>query len=128
MFVPVIKYCPHVENANLLSIEEFNKIDFAELKCQNCKETKDLWICLFCGKSFCSKYANSHFIQHNIINDEHCLCLGIMDLSIWCYNCISPQSNKDEQNDEYNKGNYIKSEKTDEYIKIYNDYKIKSDI
>ena len=127
MFVPVIKYCPHVENANLLSIEEFNKIDFAELKCQNCEETKDLWICLFCGKAFCSKYANSHFIQHNIINDEHCLCLGIMDLSIWCYNCTSPQSNKDEQNDEYNKGSYIKSEKTDEYIKIYNDYKIKSE-
>ena len=121
MLAPVSKYCPHIENANLLPIEEFNKIDFEELKCKNCEEKKDLWICLFCGKAFCSKYSNSHFIQHNIINDEHCLCLGIMNLSIWCYNCTGPQNNED------NKGSYIKSEKTDEYVKIYNNYKIKAE-
>ena len=125
MFALVREYCPHVEKANLIPIEEFNKIDFYELKCQNCEETKDLWICLFCGKTFCSRYVNSHFIQHNIVNHEHYLCLGIMDLSIWCYNCTSPQNNNVEQDDEDNKGSYIKSEKTDEYIKIYNEFKTK---
>ena len=127
MLVPVRQDCPHVENATLLSLEEFKKIDFGELQCQNCEEEKELWICLFCGKTFCSRYANSHFIQHNIINPEHCLCLGINDLSIWCYNCKNPHYNNNEENDGDSKGSYIKSEKTDEYINIYNEYKKKEE-
>ena len=77
-------------------------------------------ICLFCGEAFCSKYVQSHFSQHNIINPDHFLCLGLLDLSIWCYECVL--------NNNVNKGSYIKSAKTDEYIKIYSDYKNKKEI
>ena len=110
--------CPHVESPDLFPIEDFAKIDFANLKCENCEEKEELWICLFCGKAFCSRYKNSHFVEHNSTNPEHRLCLGIMDLSVWCYDCLDINNHTGD-----NKGCYIKSEKTDEYFKIYYDYK-----
>ena len=48
-----------------------------------------------------------------------------MDLSVWCYKCINDKNNKNKKNKKNNnnkKGFYIKSEITDEYIKIYCDY------
>ena len=77
-------------------------------------------ICLFCGKTFCSQYIKSHFIHHNIINQEHCISLGIKDLNIWCYKC----SNLNTYNDN-NKGCCITSEKAEPYIKIIYDNKNK---
>jgi len=116
--------CPHVKSKNLLPVEKFKSLSFADLKCKNCEEKSELWICLFCGETYCSRYVNSHFIEHNNSNPEHCLCLGIMDLSVWCYECIIDKNNKNNQNKNNEKGCYIKSEITDEYIRIYeNDFK-----
>ena len=118
--VQVKEDCPHVKSENLLPLEKFKSLPFAELKCKNCEEKSELWICLFCGEVFCSRYIKSHFVEHNASNPEHCLCLGIMDLSVWCFECLDTKNNKNaEQNNE--KGCYIKSNKTDEYIKIYSD-------
>ena len=125
MLVEAKLNCPHVKNDNLLPIEDFKKIKFAELKCENCEEKKELWICLFCGKTFCSRYVNSHFIQHNKENPEHCLGLGVHSLGLWCCECIISENDNKEQNKEDEKGCYIKSEKTDEYIKILYYYKFK---
>ena len=119
MIVNFRKDCPHALKDNLMNLEDFKKIDFSNLKCGKCEEKTELWICLHCGLSFCSRYINSHFIEHNNENKEHVLCLGIMDLSVWCYDCLDINS----QNSNNNKGCYIESSSTNEYIKIYENFK-----
>ena len=119
MIVNFRKDCPHALKDNLMSLEDFKKIPFEKLKCEKCEEKTELWICLHCGLSFCSRYINSHFIEHNNENKEHILFLSIMDLSIWCYECLD--INNKESNDL--KGCYIESSKTNEYIKIYENFK-----
>ena len=119
MIVNFRKDCPHALKDNLMSLEDFKKIPFEKLKCEKCEEKTELWICLHCGLSFCSRYINSHFIEQYNENKEHVLCLGIMDLSIWCYECLD--INNKESNDL--KGCYIESSKTNEYIKIYENFK-----
>ena len=112
--------CPHVLKDNLISIDKFKEIPFDKLKCQKCDESTELWICLICGLAFCSRYKNSHFVEHNRENKDHLLCLGIMDLSIWCYECTKDNNNNESED---NKGYYIESPKTNEYIKIYEEFK-----
>ena len=73
MIVNLRKDCPHALKHNLMKLEDFNKIAFGNLKCEKCEEKKNLWICLHCGKSFCSRYINGHFIRHNKENKEHLL-------------------------------------------------------
>ena len=122
MIVNVRKDCPHVLKDNLMKLEDFEQIPFEKLKCEKCEEKIELWICLHCDKSFCSRYINSHFIEHNKENKEHILCLGIMDLSIWCYEC-QDINNKESNDSNDKKGCYIKSNITDEYINIYENFK-----
>jgi uncharacterized UBP type Zn finger protein len=55
--------------------------------CFNCVEKAENWICLTCGEFFCSRYVNSHFLAHHLENENHNVCLSMMDLSFWCYNC-----------------------------------------
>ena len=119
MIVNFRKDCPHALKDNLMSLEDFKKIPFEKLKCEKCEEKTELWICLHCGLSFCSRYIKSHFIEHNNENKEHILFLSIMDLSIWCHECLD--INNKESNDL--KGCYIESSKTNEYIKIYENFK-----
>ena len=119
MIVNFRKDCPHALKDNLMSLEDFKKIPFEKLKCEKCEEKTELWICLHCGLSFCSRYIKNHFIEHNNENKEHILFLSIMDLSIWCYECLD--INNKESNDL--KGCYIESSKTNEYIKIYENFK-----
>ena len=118
-YVSPKKDCPHVLKDNLITIEKFKEIPFDNLKCQKCDEKEELWICLHCGLVFCSRYKNSHFVEHNKENKDHLLCLGIMDLSIWCYDCMKDNTDESEEN----RGCYIVSKKTDEYIKIYGNFK-----
>ena len=103
--------CSHVSQAKLYSLEDFNKISFKNLKCENCDEQNELFICLVCSKAFCSKNKNSHYNEHYKTNKEHCLYLNTIDLNIWCCEC----------------GCSIKSEKTDEYIKSFKNYEPEED-
>ena len=119
MWVSLKKDCPHALKDNLIDIEKFRQINFSELKCQKCDEKIELWICLICGLPFCSRYKNCHFVEHNKENKDHLLCLGIMDLSIWCYECTKDNQEETEEN----RGYYIESPKTNEYIKIYEKFK-----
>ena len=119
MIVNFKKDCPHAIKDNLMNLEDFKNIDFASLKCEKCEEKTELWICLHCGLAFCSRYINSHFIEHNNENKNHVLCLGIMDISVWCYDCIDINN----QNSNDNKGCYIESNSTNEYVKIYENFK-----
>ena len=121
MIINPKKDCPHVENSKLIDVEEFRKIPFGELKCLKCDESHEIWICLICGERYCSRKINGHFVEHNKENPEHCLFLGTLDLSIWCFECIDDKhkdSNSEEKANEIEKGSYIESKKTNEYIKI----------
>ena len=119
MIVNFRKDCPHVLKDNLMKLEDFKQIPFDKLKCEKCEEKTELWICLHCGLAFCSRYINSHFIEHNKENKEHVLCLGIMDLSVWCYECLD--INNQGQDD--NKGCYVESSVTNKYLNIYENFK-----
>ena len=119
MIINPKKDCPHVEKSNLIDADKFKKIDFEKLKCQKCDESTDLWICLFCGEIYCSKYKKGHFGEHNKDNPDHCLCLCTIDLSIWCCECINDKKENSNSNEKKKKkGCYIESKKTSQYIKI----------
>ena len=109
--------CPHINN--LYPLNEFELIKFESLKCENCEEKNDLWICLSCSKAFCGRYLNKHFFQHFNENNEHCIAISTLDLSVWCYNCSTPGYN--------DPGNYIESQITNQYVNIYSNYKFKDD-
>ena len=114
--------CPHVEKQNLLDLNVFKQIQFEKLKCKKCNEEKELWICLICGETFCSRYINGHFVEHNKENQDHCLCLGIMDLSVWCFECVK-ENNTNSTDKSNDKGCYIESNITNKYIKIIQEIK-----
>ena len=123
MIVNVKSDCPHIQKDNLIDINKFKQIPFEKLKCKNCDEDKELWICLICGETFCSRYINSHFIEHNKKNPEHCLCVSLMDLSIWCYECIIENKSALSQDKSNEKGCYIESQKAYDYLRILRKFK-----
>ena len=118
------KNCPHIEKLNLIDIEKFKKIPFEDLKCQNCDEKNDIWICLCCGECFCSKNINSHFIKHNKDNEDHCIYIGLINLNMWCNKCVNDTQNNDGKSN--NIGCYIDSNIVAKYVTIINEFKSKS--
>ena len=108
MIITTNNNCPHI--GELIPIEKFNSIKFSELSCKNCEEKNDLWICLFCGEPFCGRYKNKHFFSHYQENKEHCIGISTLDLSVWCYNCITK--------DFKDPGSYIESELINKYVDI----------
>ena len=117
------KDCPHIDKNNLLNIEEFKKMPFDKLKCKLCDEEKELWICLICGESFCSRNSKSHFIDHNKENKEHCLCINVNNLSVWCHEC-QENANNENNKDNQDKGCYIESEISNKYKEFIQNYKL----
>ena len=115
------KNCPHIEKLNLIDIEKFKKIPFEKLKCQNCNENNDIWICLICGECFCSKKINSHFIQHNKDNEDHFIYIGLIDLNIRCNKCETETKNNEDKTS--NLECYIDSNIVDKYAKVINEFK-----
>ena len=47
------------------------------------------WWCLKCGGIYCSRYVNGHGVQHYKQHPEHCVMVGLADLSVWCHKCGS---------------------------------------
>ena len=120
MNVNPIRNCPHIQAINFCPINEFSKLPINRLKCENCDENNELWICITCGKSFCSRYINNHFYNHYITNNKenHNICISFLDFSIWCYKC------KTEGFSDI--GSYIYDEIFEKYIDILSQYKFSS--
>ena len=108
MIVTSNNNCPHI--GKIIPFEALNSINFTELKCLNCKEKLDLWICMFCGSAFCGRYKNRHFYSHFLQNKEHCIGISTLDLSAWCYSCTTKEFE--------DPGSYIESELINKYIDI----------
>lgn len=45
------------------------------------------WWCLHCGGIYCSRYVNGHGVKHYESRSEHCVMIGLADLSVWCHKC-----------------------------------------
>ena len=112
--------CPHIDKSNLFPILNFSKLPFHRLKCENCDENNELWICITCGKSYCGRYKNNHFYSHYINNNKenHNICIGILDLSIWCYKCQTEGFS--------DLGSYITDNIFSKYIEILSQFKFSS--
>jgi len=55
-------------------------------QCDKCGDKSENWYCLTCGKTYCSRYVNSHGLEH--YNETgHALLMSYTDLSTWCYLC-----------------------------------------
>ena len=108
MIVTSNNNCQHI--GELIPLEHFNSINLLELKCKNCEEKSDLWICLFCGDAFCGRYKSRHFYLHYQDKKDHCIGVSILDLSVWCYNCTTKDFN--------DPGSYIESALINKYVEI----------
>ena len=116
MYVSPKKDCPHILNNKFLDLEEFKKLSFKNLKCECCTEAKELWICITCGKAFCGRYVNNHYFNEHFSHDKsHCICISILDLSVWCYQCMTEGFT--------DPGSYIESDISSNYVKILSDFK-----
>ena len=116
MYVSPLKNCPHIKSESFMSLEKFKKISFKDLKCECCSEIEELWICISCGKSFCGRYVNNHYYEKHYLKDKsHCISISMLDLSVWCYQCMT-KGFKDP-------GSYIESPISSEYVKIISDFK-----
>ena len=115
MLVSLKKDCSHILNNSFMPLDEFKNICFENLKCECCLDTKELWICISCGKAFCGLKVNNHYNEHYLKNELHCIYINMLDLSVWCFQC------KKEGNDEL--GSYIESNIPSNYTKIISDFK-----
>eukprot|EP01083_Nonionella_stella_P078698 215514_1 len=50
---------------------------------------KECWLCLGCHTIYCGRYGAGHMASHSNAHSNHCIALGIGDLSFWCYQCDS---------------------------------------
>ncbi len=92
--------CPHVNDAMLDNFAGFladslkgydssSKANvFASLKCEDCKDARENWVCLGCSQLFCSRYVQGHMAMHNVASN-HQLTFSLSDGSFWCYDCDS---------------------------------------
>ncbi len=39
-------------------------------QCEGCNNVGENWVCLCCGKVFCSRFVNSHMVAHNEATDH----------------------------------------------------------
>ncbi|KAF6776594.1 hypothetical protein AHF37_04411, partial [Paragonimus kellicotti] len=70
--------------------------------CSRCDNQTENWVCLTCYSVYCSRYANSHMVEH-FSTTRHPLVLSFSDLSSWCYECESYVHNERHVKD----GEYI---------------------
>ena len=117
MLVVPTNNCCHITSLNLIPLSEFSKIPFHILKCENCSENYELWICISCGKSFCGRYKNNHCYLHYALDtkNSHSIFISFLDFSIWCHQCDNNFFN--------DKGNYITNNICDKYIDILSQFK-----
>lgn len=80
-----LSYCEHLKQVKPLPSFDFINV---YAPCKECNTVKENWICLTCFEVFCSRFVNSHMVEH-FMHVNHAMVLSFSDLSIWCYNCDS---------------------------------------
>lgn len=92
--------CPHITEENLDKFASFLHASlkgydrkakdnvFASMKCTDCQNTKENWLCLECSAVCCSRYVEGHMAKHNE-STKHQIAFSFSDGSFWCYDCDS---------------------------------------
>lgn len=77
--------------------------------CEVCKDQNEALICTTCGKTFCSRFASKHMLEHYKMTN-HPISLNISDLSMWCYECdrVLDHTGNSKLNNLYNKAHILK--------------------
>ena len=96
---PHKNHCPHASQAIDISLDVPFATQLQKISMNNgnngnvicsidgCNE-EECWLCLKCHKILCGRYGNEHMMLHCAeTNTEHCMAMGIKDLSFWCYSC-----------------------------------------
>ncbi|XP_073957715.1 histone deacetylase 6 isoform X3 [Choristoneura fumiferana] len=78
-----LPWCPHLDM--LCEIPPDVKFEQA-VKCCDCEETNEVWVCLHCYVRACGRSINAHMEAHHA-SSSHPLVLSLLDLSVWCYVC-----------------------------------------
>ncbi|CAE7304548.1 Sirt6 [Symbiodinium sp. KB8] len=101
------KHCPHICELPLGTIVKKAALEFGNPCAKGCKGSEN-WVCLMCGVTHCGRYVNKHALHHwqetreadsraltvgeaaaGVCRRGHFLAMGLMDLSVWCYECES---------------------------------------
>ena len=79
-----LNYCKHLELIKNL-VNDLAMFDVHK-PCFKCQNTDENWICLTCKQILCSRFINSHMLEHY---DEfkHPMVLSFSDISVLCYEC-----------------------------------------
>jgi hypothetical protein len=84
--------CPHVG----ATAERLNLAHGLPGRCHVCMANnvppmdglREDWLCLTCFGVYCGRFHHKHALAHfSLVN--HPICMGLGDLSIWCYECMS---------------------------------------
>ncbi|XP_053610806.1 histone deacetylase 6 isoform X1 [Plodia interpunctella] len=78
-----LPWCPHLES--MYVIPETVKFEQG-VRCVECNETVENWVCLHCYITACGRSINGH-MQSHYRNTQHPLVLSLCDLSVWCNEC-----------------------------------------
>jgi hypothetical protein len=79
-----LNYCEHLELIRNL-VNDPATFD-VQKPCLKCLDTSENWICLTCKQILCSRFVNSHMLEH--YNEfKHPIVLSFSDISAWCYEC-----------------------------------------
>ncbi|XP_063548311.1 histone deacetylase 6 [Cydia strobilella] len=78
-----LPWCPHIDGLSELPSD----VKFEQgLKCSQCDERSEVWVCLHCYIRACGRSVNAHMESH-YASSSHPLVLSLSDLSVWCYEC-----------------------------------------
>lgn len=78
--------CPHLqENFDSSAIPRTLS---TSAPCSACSDTTENWLCLKCYEISCSRFVNSHGVEH-FTSTGHSVGVSFSDLSVWCYSCDS---------------------------------------
>lgn len=86
--------CPHVKtsvrtSSALLAAAEGGELgEFHSMRCLECGNTDEAWLCLQCLQCHCGRFANKHMINHSQ-QTGHEICISCKDMSIWCHQCAA---------------------------------------
>ena len=102
--VEPIRDCPHSTEEVNICMRKFLKFSISKMspevikkgtciystvECEECKDTKENWVCLGCNKFLCSRYINSHMANHCEGESGHPVAFSLSDGSYWCFKCDS---------------------------------------
>ena len=88
--------CTHVSFLEYQVDKILHIVSNKKLKCENCEEDANIWICLECYEIGCSRYIGAHSKQHWIESD-HSTCISLSDGAIFCYQCDDEVYPNDEE-------------------------------